>query len=256
VSEPVLSVVTPVFNSARFLPDALDSVASLETPHEHIVIDGGSTDGTQDLLAARDVTWVSEPDRGQTDAVNKGLRRAQGELVGWLNGDDSYLSANVDRAARHLLDHPELDAVYGGLQIVNEAGALKRDFRPAAWSWRRYLFFGDNVPTPTILFRRRLLERAGLLDERWADAADYDFYLRLFRGARVERLAVPLVRFRYHADSKTYRAAQVQLDEAMQIRLGYARNAAERAAMKGLDVVKRQVLLRLTPWQPERYTED
>jgi len=119
-----LSVVTPVFNSARFLAETLDSVARLTVSHEHIVLDGGSTDGTVQLLEARGdprLTWVSEPDRGQTHAVNKGFERAQGELLGWLNGDDEYVSEAVDRAVSDLLAHPEV-AVYGGMDITDEDG--------------------------------------------------------------------------------------------------------------------------------------
>src|SRR3954449_3033531 len=101
---------------ARYLPDTLDSVAALQAPHEHIVIDGASDDGTVELLEAREdphLTWVSEPDRGQTDAVNKGFARARGDLVAWVNGDDAYVPEAVDRAIGFLDAHPEVGAIYG-----------------------------------------------------------------------------------------------------------------------------------------------
>jgi len=207
---PSLCVVTPVYNSARYLAATLDSVAQLTVSHKHIVVDGSSSDGTVELLEARDdpsLVWISEPDRGQTHAVNKGFKRASGELLGWLNGDDEYVPEAVDRAVGRLLADPELDAVFGAMTITDEEGAVRREYRPARYSWRRYLYLGDYVPTPTIIFRRRLLERVGLLDERYVDAADYDFYLRLFHDAQVEALLEPLVRFRYHPDSKTARDA-------------------------------------------------
>ncbi|MDP9306925.1 MAG: glycosyltransferase [Actinomycetota bacterium] len=248
---PDLSVVTPVYNSARYLPATLDSVTRLAASHEHIVIDGGSTDGTVALLQARgdlSLSWVSEPDRGQTNAVNKGFERAQGELLGWLNGDDEYVSEAVDRAVEHLLAHPELDAVFGGMDITDEAGQVRRQYRPAEFSWRRYLYLGDYLPTPTIIFRRRLLERDGLLDETYVDAADYDFFLRVFRNARVERRPEALVRFRYHPDSKTARDAFRGQDEALRIRLKWAGRPHERLAMKTIERAKRLILPRISAW--------
>ena len=253
---PDLSVVTPVFNAARFLPDALESVASLTVSHEHIVVDGGSDDGTVALLESRDdpnLMWFSGPDRGQTHAVNKGFERASGELLGWLNGDDEYVPAAVDRAVAHLLERPDLDAVFGAMTITDEVGAARREYRPARYSWRRYLYLGDYVPTPTIIFRRRLLDRVGLLDERYVDAADYDFYLRLFRDARVEARPEPLVRFRYHPDSKTARDAFKGQREALQIRLGWARWPGERLLMHGIDGAKRLLLPRISSW-PRMFT--
>src|SRR5690348_12767717 len=122
---PVLSVVTPAYNMARFLPETLDSVAALPTPHEHIVIDGDSDDGTVELLEGRDdphLIWVSEPDSGQTEAVNKGLRRASGRLLAWLNADDSYVTDAVERAIAHLEAHREVGAVFGGVNYVDEQG--------------------------------------------------------------------------------------------------------------------------------------
>jgi glycosyltransferase involved in cell wall biosynthesis len=248
---PDLSVVTPVYNSARYLAATLDSVARLTASHEHIVIDGGSTDGTVALLEARDdssLSWVSEPDRGQTNAVNKGFERAKGELLGWLNGDDEYVSEAVNRAVEHLLAHPKLDAVFGGMDITDETGLVRREYRPAEFSWRRYLYLGDYITTPTIIFRRRLLECGGPLDESYVDAADYDFFLRVFRNARVERRAEALVRFRYHRDSKTARDAFRGQDEALRIRLKWARRPHERLAMEAIEKAKRLILPRISAW--------
>jgi glycosyltransferase involved in cell wall biosynthesis len=248
---PDLSVVTPVYNSARYLAATLDSVARLTASHEHIVIDAASTDGTVSLLEARNdpsLSWVSEPDRGQTHAVNKGFERAEGELLGWLNGDDEYVSEAVDRAVAHLRAHPEVDAVFGGMDITSEEGRVRRQYRPAEFSWRRYLYLGDYLPTPTIIFRRRLLERGGLLDESYVDAADYDFFLRVFREARVERRHEALVRFRYHPESKTARDAFRGQDEALAIRLKWASRPQERLAMKAIDKAKRLILPRISAW--------
>jgi glycosyltransferase involved in cell wall biosynthesis len=239
---PILSVITPAYNAARFLEEALDSVAALNTPHEHIVIDGGSTDGTVALLKGRrdaSLRWSSEPDRGLTHAVNKGLARASGPLIGWLNADDAYVSENVDRAVEALLREPSLDAVFGFTDIVDEDGRSIRRYRCGPFSWRRYLYLGDYLPTPTIIFRRVLLRRSRELDERYEYSADYDFYLRLLRDAKVRRLRLPLVRFRYHAGSKTGSAAEHQQSEALEIRLGYARNGTERWLMRAAARAKR-----------------
>ncbi len=144
------------------------------------MVDGASDDGTVELLRGRDdpsLKWTSEPDRGQTEAVNKGLERSRGELIGWLNGDDAYLPAAVDRAVEHLERHPETMAICGAINYVDESGAVFRTLTPPRFSWRRYLYLGSFLPTPTVIFRRRLLAQAPSLNEAYADAADYDFYL-------------------------------------------------------------------------------
>jgi glycosyltransferase involved in cell wall biosynthesis len=244
----LLSVVTPIYNSARYLPQAVASVAAIQTPHEHIVIDGGSQDGTIEILQQSGVEWVSEPDRGQTHAVNKGLERSTGDLVAWLNGDDEYVAEAVDRAVAHLEANPGVGAVYGGMEVTDAAGATHRTYIPAEWSWRRYLLLGDYIPTPTFIFRRALLDERGPLDERWRDAADYDFYLRLLRDVRVDRMPEPLVRFRYHEYSKTSSNVWLQQDEALAIRLAWSRGALDRATMLGFDRAKRAILPRISPW--------
>jgi glycosyltransferase involved in cell wall biosynthesis len=253
---PALSVVTPVYNSSRYLAATLDSVASLTVPHEHLVIDGGSTDGTVELLEARDdpsLHWVSEADRGQTHAVNKGFARARGELVGWLNGDDEYVPEAIDRAVARMLSEPAIDAVYGQMEITDEDGVLRRTYRPLPFSWRLYLFIGDYLTTPTIIFRRSVLDRVGRLDERYVDAADYDFHLRLLRNARFERRSEPLVRFRYHAESKTGSDYDRGQREALQIRLRWARGRRDRMLMEGYDRFKREVFPRISRW-PRMYS--
>ncbi|HVW17204.1 MAG TPA: glycosyltransferase family 2 protein [Solirubrobacteraceae bacterium] len=246
---PVLSIVTPVFQSGEYLRGCLDSVAALGVPHEHVVVDGGSTDGTVELLRSREdpaLRWTSEPDRGQTHAVNKGLERATGELLMWVNGDDEVVPEGVEAAVAHLRANPACQAVYGGLDYTDADGALRRRTSPAAWSWRRYLLLGDYVQTPTFVFRRARALAVGPLDERWVDAADYDFYLRLTHGVRVDRMPGVHVRFRYHESSKSARDMFKQLDEAQRIRLQWSRGIADRAVMVGFDRFKRVALPILT----------
>jgi len=246
---PILSVVTPVLNAAPYLAGCIDSVAALAMEHEHVVIDGGSTDGTVDLLRTRDdpaLRWVSERDRGQTHAVNKGLEQARGDLIMWVNGDDQVVPDGVAAAVAHLERERDCQVVYGGLDFMDEGGAVRRAYRPAGWSWLRYLLLGDYVPTPSFVFRAARARDVGPLDERWVDAADYDFYLRLTHGVRVDRLPDPHVRFRWHPASKSATDVWRQQDEAMAIRLQWSRTWRDRAVMVAFDRTKRALLPTLT----------
>ena len=247
----MLSVVTPTYDMARYLPDTLDSVAALRTPHEHIVVDGNSSDGTVELLEAREdphLTWISEPDSGQTNAVNKGLRMAQGDLLAWVNADDAYIPEVVDRALERFERDPGLGAVFGAVNYVDEHGEIFRTLVPPKFSWRRYLYFGAFVTTPTIIWRRELMDRAPSLNEGYVDAADYDFYLRLLRGVRVERIDEPVLNFRYHPGSKTTTDVWTQLNEAQEIRLRWARNPLQRGIMRGYEGTRRAILPRISSW--------
>jgi glycosyltransferase involved in cell wall biosynthesis len=246
---PRLSVVTPVYNPGAYLERCLDSVAALPIDHEHIVVDGGSTDGTVELLRARDdsaLRWVSEPDRGQTHAVNKGLDMAGGDLLMWVNGDDELVPEGVTAAVEHLERNPGVQVVYGGLDFMDADGVVRREYRPARWSWHRYLLLGDYVPTPTFVVRAARFRAVGSLEERWVDAADYDFYLRLTHGVRVDRMPRAHVRFRWHPTSKSATDVWKQQDEARDIRLQWSRSGRDRAVMLGFDRAKRVLLPVLT----------
>jgi glycosyltransferase involved in cell wall biosynthesis len=234
--QPLLSVITPAYNAEEFIGETLDSVASLGVPHEHVVVDDGSTDNTPRLLAARDdpsLTWFTQENRGQAGAVNAGLERARGDLLAWLNADDTYVVENVRRAIELLATEPKLDAVYGYMDIVDQDGELVRQARCGPFNWHRYRLVGDYWPTPTIIFRRRLLTQAPQLDERYVDTSDTDFYIRLLRDAEVRRIRHSIVRFRYHATSKTGSNADEMFAEARSIRLRLARNPVERAIVRG-----------------------
>jgi glycosyltransferase involved in cell wall biosynthesis len=247
----MLSVITPARNMARFLPETLDSVAALGRPHEHIVIDGASDDDTVELLQGREdphLVWVSEPDSGQTEAVNKGLRLAKGDLLAWVNADDVYIPEAVDRALEYMERNPLTGAVFGAVNYIDENGEVFRTLVPPRFSWRRYLYFGAFVTTPTIIFRRGLLAQAPSLNECYADAADYDFYLRLLRGVRVDLIEEPYLNFRYHPTSKTTTDVWVQLDEAREIRLGWASNPIQRGVMRSWEGLRRAIFPRISSW--------
>lgn len=209
-SWPRVTVVTPSLDQGRFLGDTLASVRAQTYPHlEHLVIDGGSRDQTLAILrqAGGDspaLRWVSEPDGGQSDAINKGFRRARGEILAWLNADDIYTPDAVEVAVRSLRAHPEVGLVYGRGEIIDHHGAVVGPF--TGWepfSLWRLLHVLDYILQPATFFRRHLVEAVGYLDTGLSWAMDWDLWIRLAARAEVRAIDRLLARAREHAETKT-----------------------------------------------------
>ncbi|HLA97025.1 MAG TPA: glycosyltransferase family 2 protein, partial [Anaerolineales bacterium] len=139
--QPLVSIVTPSFNQGRFLEETIQSVLAQDYPRiEYLIVDGGSTDGSLEIIrryADRLGWWVSEPDRGQTEALNKGFARARGEIFAWLNSDDTYLPQAVSEAVAYLQAHPEAGMVYGDANLVDEHGRVIGKFPARQTDYQR-----------------------------------------------------------------------------------------------------------------------
>ncbi|MGI8421849.1 MAG: glycosyltransferase family 2 protein, partial [Gaiellaceae bacterium] len=203
-NEPLVSIVTPSFNQGSFIEETILSVAEQDYPRvEHIVVDGGSTDGTLDVLRRHPhLRWVSEPDGGQADAVNRGFALARGEIFGWLNSDDTYLPGAIAAAVETLRD-TGCGLVHGGWRQIDEHGATIRDVAAVPFDYERQLERANRVAQPGSFFTREAFEAVGGLDTRYRYAMDYELWLRLGRRFEVRHLDRILGTFRYHADSKT-----------------------------------------------------
>jgi len=217
-----VSVVTPSYNQAAYVGQTMRSVHDQDHPDvEHIVVDGGSTDGSLDVIRqyADRATIIAEPDRGQTDAINKGLRRATGEVVCWLNSDDYFLPGTLSTVARYFADHPEVLWLTGDCAIVDAAGAPIQ--QPVRWYKRTlrmlpsafYLGVTNAVTQPSTFWRRSVHDQLGYLDESLHYTMDYDWWLRLNTLSRPARLNRTLTAFRIHEESKGGSAYRAQFDE-------------------------------------------
>lgn len=193
-----ISLVTATWNCAGTVTDCLTSVAEQTWPHrEHVVVDGASTDGTLDVLRAHRAqlaVLVSEPDRGIYDALNKGIARSSGEVIGFLHADDVYADTHVLERIAAAFGDPAVGAVYGDLQYVrkDDLGCVVRHWRSAPFSPRR-LAWGWMPPHPTLYVRRAWYEQLGGFDTRYRIAADYHMMLRLFMQAGLNPVYLPAV---------------------------------------------------------------
>lgn len=210
---PKISIVTPTFNQAAFIMEALLSVKQQNYPNlEHLVIDGASTDGTTDILRRlcsqpgwEHLHWISEPDRGQSDALNKGFRAVTGDIVGWLNSDDRYRPGCFIEAVNAFNGNTQSDVIYGDYVMIDQTGRplrIRREigFHQFLLSYLHILY----IPTTTSFFRRRVFENGNLFDLSLDNTMDYEYYLRLARqGHRFQHVPRLWADLRLHPRSKS-----------------------------------------------------
>jgi glycosyltransferase involved in cell wall biosynthesis len=210
------AIVTPSLNQAQFIERTLRSVLDQGyAPLEYIVCDGGSSDGTLRQLASYgdSLTLVSEPDTGQAAAINKGIQRTSGEIIGWLNSDDVYCPGAIETVASVFAAHPEVDVVYGDADLLDENDVVLRPYYTEPWNPAR-LVDRCFLCQPAVFFRRTVIDRFGPLNERLHYCLDYEYWLRLAKGgARFEYLPERLAGSRLHADAKTVRQRLAFHDE-------------------------------------------
>lgn len=227
---PLVSIVTPSYNQGRFIRETIESVLSQDYPNiEYWVIDGGSSDETCAILQeyAHDprLHWLSEPDQGQGDAVNKGWARCRGEILGWLNSDDTYLPGAVRAQVQALCAHPDVGVVYGDAVYTDAQGNPGRLYRTRAFNRRRFLHV-SAIAQPSAFVRRALVQEHGLLDIHLYNAMDYEFFVRLMWHTNFYYNKQTVATFRLHESGKTVSGYRRAVSEALAV----ARRACDEHA--------------------------
>jgi len=170
---PLVTIVTPSYNQARFLEQTMRSVLDQDYPNiEYLVVDGASTDGSVELIkkySDRLTWWVSEKDGGQAEAINKGFARAKGEIIAWINSDDYYMPGAVAGAVKALMNNLEVGFIYGNVRVVDKDDIILNQLTYDNWSLKDLLSF-HIIGQPAVFMRRSLLEKVGYLDQLWASA--------------------------------------------------------------------------------------
>jgi glycosyltransferase involved in cell wall biosynthesis len=199
-----ISIITPSYNQGHFIEETIRSVVQQNYPElEYIIIDGGSKDDTVDIIKKYEsqiTYWESKKDKGQSDAINKGLAKATGDIVAWLNSDDMYTDNALRRVATIFSKNPDVDIVYGNVWQCYPDKTEKHinvKFNP------KHFLTGVNMHQPSVFWRRKVHEEVGFIDESLYYTMDYDLWLRLFYNYKSYKTESILSKFRCHVDAKT-----------------------------------------------------
>ena len=207
-SKPLVTVITPSFNQGGFIGETIESVLNQNEDVEHLIFDGGSTDDTVAVLRSYgpEISWVSEPDRGQADAVNKGLKNVSSEIIGWLNSDDIYYPDALEKVLKLFHDHPDVDIVYGRADHLDASGLFIEEYPTEEWDFERLkeICF---ICQPTVFFRKKIVEEFGVLDDSLNFCMDYEYWLRIGRDKDFYFLNEKLAGSRLYGENKTLGSA-------------------------------------------------
>jgi glycosyltransferase involved in cell wall biosynthesis len=229
----LVSIITPSFNQARYLETTIKSVLTQDYPRiEYIVIDGASTDNSVDVIKKyenRLAYWISEKDNGQADAINKGLARANGDIVAWLNSDDYYLPNAISNAVKVFEGIPGVVMAYGDMLAVNELGQTINTLKYKQVSLEDLLCF-QIIGQPAVFFRREAFEKTGGLDTTFHYLLDHHLWIRLAQQGRILHVPQTWAAARYHAEAKNRAKAAEFGREAFRI-LDWAKSKPELAGV-------------------------
>lgn len=225
-----ISIITPSFNQGQFIEQTIQSVLSQNYSHlEYIVMDGGSTDNTLSILKKYDgkLKWFSKKDKGQSDAINKGLRMATGDIVGWLNSDDYYLPETLKKVAEVFEKNKEVQWITGDYLIVDEQG---KEIQSFVRFYKKLLsrFFplsrANYINQPSTFWKSDFQKKAGYLNEDLHYCMDYDLWLRFMKQSPVQIISFPLSAFRIHKASKGGSQYGMQFKEEIEVAKKYNSN--------------------------------
>ena len=251
MTKPLVSIVTPSFNQAKYLERTIESVLAQTYPDlEYFVMDGGSTDGSLEIIrkyAGRLAGWVSEPDKGQTDAINKGFGRAKGEILAWLNSDDTYEVNAIAEAVAYLEEHLDVGMVYGDANFIDEDGHTIGRFPAAQTDHRRLRRGYVHIPQQAAFFRAELWRRVGPLDPSFYFAMDYDLWVRLSKIAPLHYYPRHWANFRIHQAAKTDQSDDRCWPEMLRV------HYREGGSLFSWLVFKAKIRPRLYGWLPLRW---
>lgn len=202
---PLVSIITPSFNQGEFIKATIESVLNQDYPNiEYLVMDGGSTDNTVEILKSYGdrIQWVSEKDKGQADAVNKGIKRAKGQIIGWLNSDDTYLEGAVSKMVDYLKTHPDTDMVYGEGYYTDKEGNITERYLTEKYN-RNRLAEMCIICQPTAFFTKEIVERVGMLDVEHQLSMDYELWLRMAKAGKIAYIPDYIATSRMYEENKT-----------------------------------------------------
>lgn len=208
-NQPLVSIITPSYNQACFIEDNIISVVSQDYPNiEHIIVDGNSKDNTIEMIKKHEnsynLKWVSEPDKGQSDAINKGFKMSNGEIIGWINSDDYYEKDAVSTAVEYMLRYPDIKMIYGDCNLVDTTGSLIKKYPTQDFDYNVLLNENSGmIPQQSVFIRRQVIEKVGLIDISYHYAMDYEYWLRIGRDFKIAYIPKMLASFRIQDDSKT-----------------------------------------------------
>ena len=244
--EPIVTIVTPSYNQGRFIRATIESVLAQDYPAiEYIIMDGGSTDDTAAIASEykERLTFISESDRGQSHAINKGFRMANGEIVSWINSDDIILPGAVSHAVRALGQHPRVGAVYGEGYTIDSDGNITGRF-PATEPFNlwKLIYLSDYILQQTVYFRRSVLNEVGYLDEQLNWGMDWDLLIRVGKKYAMAYVPEDMGLLREHDTAKTFSGGFKRVQELATImrRHGQVR-VAPGMLTYGLDALHRKL---------------
>jgi glycosyltransferase involved in cell wall biosynthesis len=203
---PLVSIITPSFNQGRFIEETLLSVQNQAYKNiEHLVIDGGSTDHTLEILRkyTPSISWISEPDTGQTDAINKGIQKSHGEIIAYLNSDDLYPPDTIKTVVDYFTGHPDVDMVYGDIVHIDEQSRVIEEVKTGTISLEQYMTCQVYLPQPSVFFRKTVVEKIGYFDKNLHLAMDLDYWIRIFLAVQTAYIPQPLAKARFYGETKS-----------------------------------------------------
>jgi glycosyltransferase involved in cell wall biosynthesis len=208
MTHPLVTVITPSFNQGNYIRATIESVLGQDHPQlQYIVVDGGSTDETVSILQSYSdprLTWISEADRGQSDALNKGMKQAKGDILTYINSDDLLLPGCIQETLTYFSTVTEADIVYGDVTFINDSGKTTGNAYGAPFNQVLAVLNGQDLPQPGTFWRRRVMESIGWFDESLHYRMDYDYWLRAsFGGFRLDYVPGIRAAYRLHGSSKT-----------------------------------------------------